>query len=55
MGIIDPFRALMTGSLVVVEFVEDYSRHHQNNRHNNKTCASRPTAILAQGLVHFIV
>jgi hypothetical protein len=51
----DPFRSLTTGSLVVVELVEDYGHHDQDNRHNNKTCASRTTVILAQALVHFIV
>jgi hypothetical protein len=45
----------MTGSLVVVEFVADYSCHREDNRNNNKTCANRPTAILAPGLVHLIV
>jgi hypothetical protein len=52
---LDPVQSFTTGSLVVVELVEDYGRNHQDNRHNNKTCVNRPTIIRTQALVHFIV
>jgi hypothetical protein len=52
---IDPLRTSATGSLVVVELVEDHGSQHQDGRCNNKTCANRPTVILAEALVHFIV
>jgi hypothetical protein len=46
---------MTTGSLMLVETVEDYRCHHRNDSYNYKTCTNRPTIIFAEALARFIV